>query len=175
VLLQRPLVVIAGPVGVGKTTVALRVAGEGAHHLEGVGLHKATVDRVRRRRWPDSLTGPEPLVLDGPVYLAHRPAAAAALQELVRQRADHGHRTLLVESMLCDGSMGLLMDAVPCERRVTLMLRFPGSRGRSRFARRVCEELGLPWRHARDLDGMEPWSYTAVREALAAVRSPVSG
>ncbi len=174
-LLARPLVVVAGPEGVGKTTVALRVAGEGARRLEGGELHRATVDRVRRRWWPDHLTGPEPLVLDGPVFLAQRPAAAAALQELIHQRVEHGYRTIIVEGAIRDGSLGLLMDAVPPEQRVTVMLRFPGVRGRARFARRVCEELGLPWRHARALDGLEPWSYAAVREALTVARASVTG
>ncbi|MBN1336164.1 MAG: hypothetical protein JXB39_09400 [Deltaproteobacteria bacterium] len=174
-LLECPLVVIAGPVGVGKTTVALKVAGDRVRHLERSELHGATVDRVRRRRWPENLTGPEPLVLDGPVYLPQRPAAAAALQELICQRVDLGHRTLLVEGTVRDGSLGLLMDVVPPEQRITVMLRFPGSRGRARFARQVCAEFGLPWHLGRGLHHLEPWSYAAVREALRARRPPETG
>jgi hypothetical protein len=171
-LRERPLVVIAGPAGVGKTTVALQVAGEGAVRLEGSALHKATVDRIRRRKWPDALLGPEPLVLDGPVWLGQRPAAAAALQELVRQRVDLGHRTFLCEGAVRDGSMGILMDAVAPEQRATVMLRFPAGNGRARFARRACAEMGLPPHFAQGLERLDPWSYTSVRTALDALRRP---
>lgn len=159
---QRPLLILAGPSGVGKSSVALRICGPGALRLGERALRGATVWRIRRGHWRDELLQTEALVLDGPVFLGRRPGVVEALRELVRVRVRAGLRTVVCEGRVRDGSIGLLMDAVAPQFRATVMLRFPVGRGRLRFARGMCDEFGLDLKHARATALMEPWSYEAV-------------
>ena len=94
------------------------------------------------------------------------------MKELVRRRVDAQRVTILCEGSLRDGSIGLLMDAVNPELRATVTLRFPVGRGRLRFARRVCEELGLDRHHAHHVMGLDPWSYERAVLALTALSTP---
>ncbi len=170
-LRERPVVVVCGPLGVGKSSVARAIAGDKARSLDDRGLHAAMVWRIRQSRWSKALLTVPALVIDGPVFLADRPGAAATVVELIRLRVEAGLHTVLVEGLLADGSLGLLMDAVPPEQRATLTLRFPVAGGRLRFAQRVCDELDLPRGHARAVQKLHPWSYRAVRSALLALAS----
>jgi hypothetical protein len=174
VLRQRLLVSVCGPRCVGKSSVAAVIADDKARILDDRGLHQATVWRIRQRRWSRAVLEVPCLVIDGPVFLSERPAAAGLVAQLIQQRVQAGLRTVLVEGPVVDGSVQLLMDAVAPEQRITLTLRFPVEGGRLRFAQRVCEELGLSRRLARDTLALSPWCYQAVRlylEELAGVAS----
>ncbi len=166
VLRQRPLVVVCGPRCVGKSSVAATIAGERARVLDDRGLHQATVWRIHKRRWSKAVLEQPCLVIDGPVFLATRPAAAGMVAALIQQRVDAGLRTILVEGPVDDGSVQLLMDAVAPEQRVTLTLRFPVEGGRLRYAQRICDELGLSRALARETLALDYWCYRTVREHL---------
>ncbi len=168
-LRQRELVVICGPRYVGKTSVARILAGERARRVDDHGLHQAIIWRVRQQQWSKALRDVSALIIDGPVFLGRRPGAAAMLADLLRQRVEAGLRTVLVEGPVADGSVEILMDAVPPEHRATLTLRFPIEGGRLRYAQRVCEELGLDRSLARGTLALDPWCYTAARQALEAL------
>ncbi len=165
-LRQRPLVVVCGPRCVGKSSVAVVIADDKARVLDDRGLHQAAVWRIRQQRWSRALLEEPCLVIDGPIFLATRPAAAGMVVALIQQRVDAGLRTILVEGPVDDGSVQLLMDAVPPEHRVTLTLRFPVEGGRLRFAQRICDELGLDRALARETLAVEPWCYLAARRFL---------
>ncbi len=169
VLRQRPLVVVCGPRCVGKSTVAVKIGGDKARVVDDRGLHQATVWRLRKRGWSKAMLEEPCLVLDGPVFLASRPAAAGMVIALIQERVAAGLRTILVEGPVDDGSVQLLMDAVSPEQRVTLTLRFPVEGGRLRFAQRICDELGIPRAVARETLGLEYWCYRSVREHLEAL------
>jgi hypothetical protein len=170
VLRQRPLVVVCGPRCVGKSSVAAVIAGDKARVVDDRGLHQATLWRVRKLGWSKTILEEPCLVIDGPVFLASRPAAAGMVAELIKQRVLAGLRTILVEGPVDDGSVLLLMDAVPPEQRITLTLRFPVEGGRLRFALRVCDELGLARSLARETLALEHWCYQGVRRYLAECR-----
>lgn len=162
---ERIVVIITGPTGVGKTSVALRIAGEGAVHLEGRSLNSATVSRARLMRWPDRFLNAPSLVLDGPVFLGNRPGVAKALRELICARSQSCRKTILCEGDPRDGSIALLMDAVEPSHRATLTLRFPVGTGKRRFVKGLCKELGIDLRNMTSLLQIEPWSYAAVIRA----------
>lgn len=166
VLRQRPLVVVCGPRCVGKSSVAVVIAGERARVVDDHGLHQATVWRIRQQRWSKALLDQPCLVIDGPVFLATRPAVAGMVAALIKLRVHAGLRTILVEGPVDDGSVQLLMDAVPPEQRATLTLRFPVEGGRLRYAQRICDELGLDRAAARETLAVEPWCYLAARQFL---------
>lgn len=166
VLRERLLIVVCGPRCVGKSSVALALAGDKVRVLDGRSLSQAAVWRVRQKRWSKALIEVPSLVLDGPVFLCNRPSAAAMVGELLRERCAAGLRTVLVEGPVGDGSVELLMDAVAPELRATLTLRFPLEGGRMRFALGVCEDLGLPRELARATLEVDPWCYRAVRQRL---------
>jgi len=172
---QRRLIIVTGPAGVGKTTVANRIAGLGAVHVEGKALHHATVEWIRRTCWAGPILECPHLVLDAPVFLPRRPGAASALKELIRRRVEAGRVTVLCEGSVSDGSIGLLMDAVPPEVRATITLRFPVGRGRLRFARHTCDDLGLEGHQAHQVTSLDPWTYARVVEALTAIRDARQG
>lgn len=150
----------------GKSSVAAKIAGDKARIVDDRGLHQASVWRIRKRRWSKAMLDHPSLVIDGPVFLASRPAVAGMVAALIKERVLAGRRTILVEGPVDDGSVQLLMDAVPPELRVTLTLRFPVEGGRLRFAQRVCEQLGLSRRLARDTLALEPWCYQRARSFL---------
>jgi hypothetical protein len=166
VIQQRLLIVICGPRCVGKSSVAQAIAGDKARTLDDRALHQALLWRVRQKKWSRALLDIQDLVLDGPVFLQARPAAAGMVSELIRARCEARLRTVLVEGPVGDGSVELLMDAVDPELRATLTLRFPMDGGRLRYAVAVCEELGLPRELARATLELQPWCYLAVRQHL---------
>ncbi len=165
-LRQRPLVTIGGPAGVGKTSVAKVIAGPEARYLDCRALRMATVWFVRRNHWSKALLSVPALIIDGPVFLLERPAAAAAIQLLIRQRVAAGLRTVICEGSVRDGSISLLMDAADPLQRATLNLRFPVGRGKLRLATRLCDEQGIPRGCAKGTVDLEPWTYETVRAEL---------
>ena len=129
-------------------------------------LQLAIVDRVRKGKWAQRLLTSPGLVLDGPEWLGARPGVLAMLTDLVRSRAKGGHQTVVCQPDH-DGSLHLLAGAMEAGSVVVIGLRFPsGRRGRKRFARRVCDELGLPISAASGTEQLEPWSYQAVLRSL---------
>ena len=169
-LKRRLVVVITGPGGVGKTSVACRIAGDEALRLDDSAVHRATVNWLKQQRWREELTEHPDLIIDGPVFLPQRIGAARALADLIRHRTDSGLRTYICEGGLADGSVALLMDAVEPADRVTLTLRFPKGGGRRRFAQRFCEAHGIDRSFARSTLQLEPWTYAGVIRQLDLLR-----
>ena len=84
--------------------------------------------------------------------------------ELLKQRADAGLRTVVCDAN-GDGSVEELLSRTPTGSTAVLGLRFPSSRsGRLRFARRQCDDLGLPRTMARGTENIEPWGYAVLAE-----------
>jgi len=163
---SRPVIFILGPEGVGKSIVARRLFGDGALHLDPRELGDRVARTIRSRRWDAELKDCESLILDAPYFISRRPGYRKYIEKLLRQRVSLGHRTILLESQDM-ASMQALMDAVALEQRATISLRFPVGRGRRRFAMKICDELGVNTCHARQMASLDPWSYGAVRDALA--------
>lgn len=168
VIRQRQAVVVVGPPGVGKTSVAVRIAGPERILLEGCELQAALLRRVRTGRWEARLVRAPGLVLDDLRWLGARPGVVPMLAELVERRGERGRRTVLCQCD-ADGSIDALMCEMGAGSCVVIGLRFPaGKRARNRFARRACDELGVPWEAARRTAALEPWSYAAVLERIEA-------
>jgi hypothetical protein len=145
---SRPVLLILGPGGVGKTTVAERLLGEGTLSLSDKELLESAA-----------------LILEGPCFLDQRPGLAQTLATLLKARIEAGRRTVLIEAP--DGSLLRgLTDKVDPDDRATILLRFPEGRGRRRFALLVCEELSLPAELARAVVEIEPWTYATARALL---------
>lgn len=162
----RPLVFVLGPPGVGKTEVARRLAGSPHLELTERELLEIVAARTKTRRWDPAVLHADSLVLDGPVLLGSRPGFARALTALLGVRARAGRRTVVTEAV--DRSpLAPVAEGIDPDLRATVVLRFPVGRGRRRFARKVCAELGLDVARARGVHDLEPWSYDAVRRALA--------
>jgi len=166
VIRDRAMVFLLGPTGVGKSTVAKTLAGDLALVLEDQSIIDALKVQARARVWTTDLIECPSLVLECPCFLNRRPAALDAIRTLLRRRAGGGRRTIVVEAA-SGTSMERLMEAVHPGYRATMVLRFPVGRGRLRFSKRLCDELGLPHTHAKDMAALDPWTYTAVREALS--------
>ncbi len=166
-LQDRCLVVVLGPRGVGKSSVARRILGGRPLVLRGQALSDAAARAVQRKRWADDALDAPGLVIDGPTYLYRRPGATRLWMALLQERCERGHRTVVC-GVQGDSSAVLLLDAIPPQQRVTLNLRYPEGRGRRRFAGRVCDELGLERKHAK-LEVSEPWTYLKVMRSLKRV------
>jgi hypothetical protein len=142
--------------------------------LDTRALQNALVERIALRHWPARILNVPALVLDGPVWLKNRPSAVDALRELIRERAKAGRRTLVCQSDE-DCSVEVLLGEMEAGSTAVIGLRFPkGPRGRLRFARRMCDDLGLSTERARSTEAMEPWGYEAVIGHLKAIGREVS-
>ena len=165
---DRKMVFILGPSGVGKSSVADIWAGDRSTRLTDQDVLDAINHHARQREWPTHLLESSALVLECPCFLDRRPSALESLQLLLRLRAGRDRRTWVVEAT--NGtSMERVMSAVHPGYRATLVLRFPIGRGRLRFAKRICDELGLNKTLAPQTTHIEPWSYDAVRRSLEAL------
>lgn len=163
--------VLLGPTGAGKTVVAKRLAGPNARYMDRHSTQSALVAHVRHRAWAADLRSAPALILDGPVWLSHRPAAIRAFRELLDRRGEDGLRTFVCQDPH-GGSVYPLVDGRTPGSTVLVGLRFPeGRRGRRRFALRMCAQLGLPPSAAGGLEKLQPWNYRAVVDALR-VRAP---
>ena len=154
--------------------MSLRLAGQPAVHVGTRSLQEALLDRVRLGAWPEEIRECPALVLDGPVFLRGRDGVVDLLRELVQGRARKGRRTVLCQDD-SDGSIEELIAVLKPGSVSLIGLRFPtGKRGRVRFARRVCEDLGAPIEAARGTETMVPWRYERVVEVIRRWPSPVS-
>lgn len=165
---ERPVVFVMGPNGAGKSAVAVRLAGPGALVLDTKGVQAALVSRAAHQGWSSAIQTAPALVLDGPVWLRGRPAAVSSLGELVALRAAAGLRTVICQADR-DGSALSLIEALTVAQYAVLALRLPaGRRGKMRFARKLCDRMGLPHCAAKGSADLTGWSYAKVLEQLQA-------
>ena len=164
VLREAALVLVLGPRGVGKSSVARHFLGGTATVISGTELQDAASRAVRRRAWPEEILETERLVIDGPTYLQRRAGVRRLLTMLLEERTLASRRTVVIEGD--DDSALLLQDSVAPEHRVTLNLRYPKEPGRRRFVRHECLALGLDPALASDLVIDQPWTYLKVKRAL---------
>ena len=158
------MVLVLGPLGSGKSSVARKVLGGQPLVLRGEALDAEAVRAVRRRSWPEELSLAPALLIDGPSFLHRRPGVTRLLSQLLAERAEGLLKTAVCQG--ADDSLLVLADAVDPHQRATVHLRFPQRRGRLRFAKRRCAELGLPGSAALELSIEEPWTYLKVIRAL---------
>jgi len=163
---DRQMVFILGPTGVGKSSVALALAGPNKKLLSESDVLSAINHHVRSRAWPPDILQAPALVIECPCFLNRRPAALEGFQDFVRQRAGGGRRTWVVEAK-SGSAMESIMAAVHPGYRATLLLRFPVGRGRLRFAKRICDELGIAGSHAQSTVDLDSLTYEKVRLTLA--------
>ena len=167
VVRQRPVLLLMGPPGVGKSSVARQVMGPAAVELTGPALLAESASALQKRGWSEALLGAPTLILDLPAFLERRPGFARTVSELVLARVQAGLRTALIEPE--DGQLlSGLAELIPTEHRATVLLRYPVGRGRKRHAQRLCKELGLPLGLSAVGARVEPWSWEAARAALLA-------
>jgi len=166
-LRHRHVIFVLGPPGVGKTSVACRLAGEESPRIfDSREIDTMLLERVRNARWSDELLDSADLVLDGPAWLRNRSGAIALLVELAQTRATAGARTIFCQAD-ADGSIEELFAAVEAGSAVVIGLRFPnGKRARLRCARRICDELGFSRDAALGSDCLDPWRYDRLRAWL---------
>lgn len=159
---QRSVIVVIGADGVGKSSVARHLAGRGHLALDTRQLELEIMSCVRTGAWAPQLLQAPGLVLDGPVWLRNRPGVVRLLRRLACDRARVRRKTLICQSDH-DGSVDELISVMEAGSLVVLGLRFPkGRRSRIRFARKMCEEMGIPVHHADGSDKLEPWRYESV-------------
>lgn len=166
ILRERPVVVIQGPPQSGKSSVAVRVAtwpgNVQAVRIGARELQEGAERWVMHRAWPDRIARTPSLIVDGCELLRRRDGVRRALLALLAARSAAGLRTVLVD-LREDGSSDALMSHLPAGSAALLALRFPkGTPGRLRWARRMCDDLGLPRTYAAGTDQMEPWTYEGV-------------
>ena len=162
------MLLVLGPGGVGKSSVAMRLVGGDPLRVDARALQEALVERLSEGCWPARLTEAKGLVLDAPEHLVDRAQALTWLTELLRARAASGRRTAVVEAP-DDRSVDALLQRMEPGMVVVIGLRFPkGKRGRLRYARRLCRDLGLPLAAAHGTARLEPWTYRAVESHVTA-------
>ena len=168
VLRARNTVFVLGPQGVGKSTVARSLAGPAHIQYDTRQLEHVLIDCVRLGRWSERIEAAPSLVIDGPVWLRHRPGAVMLLLDLARRRSAAGRRTVFCQVSNpqplpggeSDGSIEELIAQSEPGSAVVVGLRFPtGRKSRLRCARQLCEELGLPAVAAHGSESLEPWRY----------------
>lgn len=165
-LRERFVIFVLGPEGSGKTSVSLRLAGGGMTYKDTQQTQELILERVKNGAFPEAVLLPRALVLDGPVWLGGRPGQVDVLAELLARRAAHGKMTLVCQSDT-DGSIQEVIARMEPGTSATIGLRFPkGERGRRAFARRACDQLGVPRSAARGTANLEPWGYARVTEEL---------
>lgn len=166
-VLDRPVVYVLGPRGVGKSTVARRLAGADALLLDGASLRSAVATRARLGAYPAILRDAPTLVIDGVDCLYARYGYVDLVGALLRERAEAGHRTVLVQGST-DGSITLLFAPVPNGLRASVLLRFPVGSGRKKHVLRRCKDREIPFVKVRHVVNLEPWTYERVEHALDA-------
>ncbi len=174
VIRDRSLVFLFGPGGVGKTTVAARLAQARATPgtvveplvVDGPALRAHLVGRARNGRFAAPLEHAPSLIVDGVDCLYGREGAVGFFGGLLGTRCAAGHRTVVVQGC-ADDSLALLYSSVPPECRASVLLRFPVGRGRRRFVQAECRERGVPFTAARGLVTAEPWTYAGIRASIA--------
>lgn len=172
---ERPVVIVLGPPRCGKSSVAERFAGSDARVVSTREFQDALVERVRAGAWGGPLLSAASLVLDGPGWLWNRDGVVGLLSELLRARVAAGRRTVVCQRDT-DGTVSELIAEMAPGSLAVIGLRFPvGQRGRIRFARRLCDELGLPRERAAGAELLEPWGYDEVLAALKSRSGPRGG
>lgn len=172
-VLDRQVIYVLGPRGVGKSQVARRLAGADALVLDGPGLRSAVAIRARHGAFPATVRDAPALVIDGVDCLYARYGFVELVGGLLRERAEAGRRTILVQGA-ADGSLTLLFAPVPNELRASVLLRFPVGSGRKKHVLRRCKERGLPFARVRHVVQLDPWTYERVEQALDAAAIPES-
>jgi len=162
---RRPVVFLLGPKGVGKTTVALHLAGAQRCYLPEEELLGVLRAYARARCWAEAYLSPAALVLEAPCFLSRRPAVTLALQDLLQQRTSRGGRSFVCEADDEDPMRELIGSLSPKDK-ATMVLRFPVGRGRRRYVLRMCDELEVDRSHARQATQLVPWTYALARQAL---------
>lgn len=163
-VIARPVLVVLGPTGVGKTTVARRLLGGSPAECAVTSFRQGLV-AAARAGWPADLRYAPDLLFDDIDCLHGRWGAVDLLGQLLRDRAAAGRRTILCQGGV-DPSVTLIYGQLPLTSRATLLLRFPVGRGRRRYVVQRCHERGIPFPEARAAVTMEPWSYAAVEHML---------
>jgi len=162
---RRPVVFLLGAKGVGKTTVALHLAGVERRYVPEEELVALLPGYARHRSWDEAYLAPAALVLEAPCFLSRRPAVTQALQHLLLERAARGGRSFVCEAEDEDPMRELIGSLSPKDK-ATVLLRFPVGRGRRRYVLRMCDELGVDRVHARVAVTLERWTYARARKAL---------
>lgn len=170
-LAARPVRFILGPLGVGKSAVASRIAGAGALVISGEELRAALTRAARYKGWPAAIDAAPLLILDEVDCLHGRFGALDLLGGLLNRRAVAGLPTVLCQGT-ADTSITLLYDAVPLHLRATILLRFPVGRGRRRYVKQRCDLRGIDPRLARDAVSQDPWTYELVEKVLDSLVKP---
>jgi len=169
VVRERRVAVIMGPSAVGKSVVAKTIArldGGRELRLDAKAAHKAVVAFAETTEWPDRLLEPSGIILDPIGWIRERQGFAKMLAKLIVRRASEGRRTILVQGDDHVDAQAILAH-LPPGMAVSIALRFPQSHsGRMRFARRICDELGIPRLAARGTASIQPWGYRAVVDSL---------
>ncbi len=161
---ERLVAFVAGPPGVGKSTVARSLAGPDASEL----CAEAVLNHLHSSiPWPQAITVAGDLVLELPSKNDHHDLDTDRIKELIRLRVGSGLPTRVVASAV-GTTLPELMFAVDPAHRVTIALRFPVGEERRRYAEQICSELGISVQHAEPSTVEEPWSYEKVRTHLEA-------
>lgn len=160
---------IKGPRDSGLTVVAQRIAGGKSTARLGSKALSNVIDAYVESgstAWPDRVTKPRALILDGPQHLLTRKAATSALLDLLKVRRESNMITLVIQQN-DDGSLTPLIKPLKVGEYTIIGIRFPkGVRGRRRFGRRYCKEGGYPLAASKGLAAMDDWTYSKVIYAI---------